>query len=110
MVPPRGAFGSAIQNARLAKGHTQEKLAELLEISPGHVKQLESERRNPSFAVLYKLFYILDLSFDSLFTDSDDEMQELRDKIIVKLSRCNAHELQVTYATLSALQENEEDS
>ena len=49
---PRGLLGSAIKRARLDKNLTQEKLAEIINITPMHMKQLESERRNPSVEVL----------------------------------------------------------
>jgi len=103
MEIPRGSFGDAVKKARLSKGYTQEKLAELLEITPVHVKQLESERRNPSAKVLLKLVNTLDLSLGSLFTEHDDEMNEIREKINLCLDRCSVHELQVTYATIEAL-------
>ncbi len=99
----RGSFGNAIKKARLGKSLTQEKLAELINITPMHMKQLESERRNPSVEVLYRLVYALDLSLDSLFSNPDDNTQELRNKINLCLDRCNEHELQVIYATIEAM-------
>jgi len=99
----RGVFGSAVKKARHEKGLTQEKLAELIEITPMHVKQLESERRNPSVAVLFKLVNALDMSLDSLFSNTDDELQGLKDKISLCLGRCNVHELQIAYATIEAM-------
>jgi len=98
-----GVFGGAVKKARRAKGLTQEKLAELIDITPMHVKQLESERRNPSVAVLFRLVSVLDFSLDSLFSGTDDELQDLKDKISLCLERCNIHELQIAYATIEAM-------
>ena len=103
MEPPRGSLGSAIKKARLEKKLTQERLAELIGITPNHIKQLESERRRPSVNVLNKLVYTLDMSLDSLYSDSDDEIQELKNKVKLCLDRCGVHELQVAYATIEAL-------
>ena len=101
---PYGSIGEAIKKARLDKNLTQEKLAELIGIAPTHLKQLESDRRNPSVDVLFKLVFALDLSLDALFSNTDDDdLQELIKKINVCLNRCGVHELQVTYATLEAL-------
>jgi len=99
-------MGKAIKKARLDKNLTQEKLAELVGITPMHVKQLESERRNPSVDVLYKLVSVLDLSLDKLFSDNDDRKQELRNKIVLSLSHCNIPEMEVVYATIEALRRN----
>ena len=103
MSIPSGSFGSAIKKARLSKKLTQEKLAEEIGITPMHVKQLESERRNPSVEVLYKLVNALDLSVDALFSDLTDEEQELKLKINLSLNKCSVHELQVAYSTIEAL-------
>ena len=99
----RGLFGAALKKARLGKKLTQEKLAELIGITPTHLKQLESERRKPSFDVLYKLAYSLNLSLDSLLSNSDNDAQELRNRINVCLDRCSLHEQKVVYATIEAM-------
>lgn len=104
---PYKSFGSAMKKARLEKKLTQEKLAELIAITPNHIKQLESERREPSVKVLYKLVQVLDISLDSLFSNSNDNVQELKNKINLCLDRCNAHELQVAYATIEAMLKKE---
>jgi len=106
MSLPHGLLGSAIKKARLNKNLTQEKLAELIGITPMHVKQLESERRNPSVDVLYKLVSALDLSLDSLFFDSDDEEQKMRNKINLSLSHCNVRKMEIAYATIEALRKS----
>jgi len=103
MEAPQGSFGNAIKKARLEKKLTQEKLAELIDITPNHVKQLESGRRNPSMKVLNKLVYALNISLDSLYSNSNDETQELKNKINLYLDRCNVHELMIAYATIEAL-------
>jgi len=103
-----GALGSAIKKARLGKSLTQEKLAEAIGITPEHLKQLESERRNPSVEVLFKLVETLDISLDALFSpENDDSTQELRNKINLSLDHCNVHDLQVAYATIEALRKKE---
>jgi len=103
MSLPRGVLGKAIKKARNEKNLTQEKLAELIGITPMHVKQLESERRKPSVEVLFKIVDCLDLSLDSLLQDNDDEAQEIIGKINLCLGQCGIHELQVAYATVEAM-------
>ena len=53
------ALGEAIRAARMARGLTQERLSELLDITPIHLKNIEGSRRKPSVP-------LLDLSVDEL--------------------------------------------
>ena len=55
-------LGEAIRAARIRRGLTQEALAELLDITPIHLKNMESSRRNPSVPLLF----LLDFSVDEL--------------------------------------------
>jgi len=110
MSIPHGILGNAIKKARLDKNLTQEKLAELIGITPMHVKQLESERRNPSVDVLYKLVSVLDLSLDNLFSDNKDSKRELMSKILLSLGHCSVREMEVAYATIEAMRKTGADS
>ena len=60
------ALGNAIRAARIKKGYTQEQLAELLEITPAHLKHMEGGRRNPSVPLLFQMMELLDFSVDAL--------------------------------------------
>lgn len=66
MAVKLGALGETIRKARLRKGYTQEYLAELLDITPGHLQHMESERRNPSVPMLFEMMELLDFSVDDL--------------------------------------------
>ena len=59
-------LGEAIRAARMRKGLTQEALSELLDITPIHLKNIESSRRKPSVPLLFALMELLDLSVDAL--------------------------------------------
>lgn len=59
-------LGEAIRNARMRKGFTQEALAEMLDITPIHLKNIESSRRKPSVPLLFQLMEVLNLSVDAL--------------------------------------------
>lgn len=59
-------LGEAIRSARMRKGLTQEALAEMLDITPIHLKNMESSRRNPSVPLLFALMELLDFSVDAL--------------------------------------------
>ena len=59
-------LGEAIRSARMRKGLTQEALAEMLDITPIHLKNMESSRRKPSVPMLFALMELLDFSADAL--------------------------------------------
>ena len=59
-------LGEAIRSARMRKGLTQETLAEMLDITPIHLKNMESSRRKPSVPMLFALMELLDFSVDAL--------------------------------------------
>lgn len=59
-------LGEAIRTARMKKGLTQEALAELLDITPIHLKNMESSRRKPSVPLLFEMMEVLDFSVDAL--------------------------------------------
>ena len=59
-------LGEAIRAARMKKGMTQETLAERLDITPIHLKNIEGHRRLPSVPLLFAMMEILDLSVDAL--------------------------------------------
>lgn len=52
----------AIRNERKDKRITQEELAEMLEVSPTHVKHIESGHRKPSIEILFEIAKILNIS------------------------------------------------
>ena len=62
----KGDLGNAIRTARIKKGYTQEQLAEMLNITPGHLQHMECERRNPSVPMLFQMMQLLDFSVDAL--------------------------------------------
>ena len=56
----------AIRNERKDKRITQEELAEMLEVSPTHVKHIESGHRKPSIEILFEITKILNISLDGV--------------------------------------------
>lgn len=102
-------LGASIKKARLEKGLTQEQLAELVNITPVHIKQLESGRRKPSVDLLYLLARTLNLSIDSVFFKERVKGTDLQDKIERSLVNCSLHELHVIYSTITAMTEKKSD-
>ncbi len=59
-------LGDAIRTARMKKGYTQEVFAELLDITPVHLANIEGSRRKPSVPLLFEMMERLGLSVDAL--------------------------------------------
>lgn len=76
------ALREAIRNERKNKRITQEELAEMLEVSPTHVKHIESGHRKPSVEILFALAKILNISLDEVvFPKKDTPRDATRGKI-----------------------------
>ena len=105
MILKKGILGNTIRNSRIENKLTQEELAEIIGITPTHLKHIESEHRNPSIEVLFKLASTLHFSLDELFVtkNSDLESQKLINKIQLILPECSKRELKALLAALLEL-------
>jgi transcriptional regulator with XRE-family HTH domain/quercetin dioxygenase-like cupin family protein len=66
-VPQRG---QRLRQAREARGISLRELARRLNVSPGHVSQIERDIAAPSISLLYSIVTELGVSMDALFDDS----------------------------------------
>lgn len=62
--------GKRIKKARLNKGITQEKFAEMLEVDFRHVSGIETGNNTPSLKLLHKISGCLDVHISHLFTNT----------------------------------------
>jgi len=70
-------IASIIKNIRLAHGLTQEKLAEVIDRSPGHVGMLEQGRATPSYEVMEKLINEFDVDANLFFGRTRREAESI---------------------------------
>lgn len=103
MELPSGVLGNAIKIARQEKHISQEKLSELVGITPTHIKHIESEHRKPSVEVLYRIVQILNISLDDLFFPEHSDGNILRGKAQRLLGECDEKQLKIVLATLEAM-------
>lgn len=88
-------IGLKIKERRLSVGLTQETVANLLDVNPSHVSNIECGRANPSLTALVKIANILQCSVDYFisgeytFTYNREQEQTLDDKIMEKLKYCD---------------------
>ncbi|MGM9649951.1 MAG: helix-turn-helix domain-containing protein [Butyricicoccaceae bacterium] len=102
----RGTLGNAIRSARIRQGLTHEELAEQLDITPTHLKHIESEHRRPSIEVLLKIMECLHLSLDALVFASPSESSELRRETELLLYSCDERELRIINDLIHSLLRN----
>lgn len=99
----------AIRNERKNKRITQEELAEMLEVSPTHVKHIESGHRKPSIEILFGLTKILNISLDEVvFPKKNTPHDATRGKIERLLDISDEASLQFILSVLEALREKEQ--
>jgi transcriptional regulator with XRE-family HTH domain len=97
----KGELGSAIRAARLDKRLSQEELAELVGITPTHIKHIESEHRKPSLELLYRLVRTLNLSLDTLiFPEREDATFSKTERL---MRQCSDKQLRILHATIEAM-------
>ncbi len=103
------ALREAIRNERKNKRITQEELAEMLEVSPTHVKHIESGHRKPSIEILFGLTKILNISLDEVvFPKKNTPHDATRGQIERLLDISDEASLQFILSVLEALREKEQ--
>ncbi|MEA5467445.1 helix-turn-helix transcriptional regulator [Spirulina sp. 06S082] len=65
-------FGKCLQSQRVARGLSQEQLAELIDVDRTYISFLERGKRNPSLKLLNLLCIALDISLTEFFQKIDD--------------------------------------
>lgn len=89
------AIGLKIKERRKELGITQERIANILDVNPSHISNVECGRANPSLTALVKIANILECSVDYFisgeYTYKIDKNKEktLDDKIMDKLKYCD---------------------
>ncbi|HIY32572.1 MAG TPA: helix-turn-helix transcriptional regulator [Candidatus Evtepia faecavium] len=73
MTPAIDRLGDTIRAARMKKGYTQETFAEMLDITPVHLANIEGSRRKPSVPLLFQMMSLLDFSVDALVFPQQEE-------------------------------------
>ena len=99
-----GKLGNAKKNARINMEYSQEKLAEIIDITPTHLKHIESEHRKPSIDVLFRLVSTLHISLDNLIFEKN-EFENEKKEIDAMLSDCNLHQLKILAKIIKVIKE-----
>ncbi len=95
-------IGIVIKKHRTENRKSQETLSEVVDITPTHLKHIESGHRKPSVEVLFDIFNELNISFDELSVEENSE-QEMRIKINKLLNKCEKKRLDLIYKIIKAI-------
>ena len=97
-------IGVRIKNVRLAKGLTQEKLAELSNISPQHVSHVENGGTKLSLPCLVTVCNALDVTADKMLMDSIPQSEiHLAGEVARVFSECSANEMYLMLSVAESL-------
>lgn len=89
----KGILGNTIRKHRIMCGMSQEELAEAVDITPTHLKHIESEHRKPSIEVLFRLVDILHISLDEILLPHKKKESSEFFEAHVLLEQCTKVEL-----------------
>ncbi len=85
-------LAKTVRDARLERGISQEKLAEILGLDTRTILNIEAGRGNPKFDKLYPLITYLKIPSDTIFyPDSNNPQPELQ-KLLTLLNDCTEEE------------------
>ena len=80
--------GSRIYNVRLNRGYTRECLAEMANISPKFLYEIETGKKGFSAGVLYNIAKALEVDCNYIMTGTEEEYYELEiNKIMSKFGK-----------------------
>ena len=92
----RKLLGKRIKNLRKSKGYTQERLAEIMDISSNYLAVIERGEANPTLALLERLSAGLEVPLSELFRYHPEDGQQpaqLRRKLDQMLNEARDGEL-----------------
>ena len=91
-------IGEKIKKRRQSLGITQEHIANVLDVNPSHISNIECGRANPSLTALIKIANILQCSVDTfideeyVFKCDETTKTTIDGKIIDKLQLCSSED------------------
>jgi transcriptional regulator with XRE-family HTH domain len=90
-------FANNLREYRRKRGLTQEKLAEMVEVSTHHIGMIELTRNFPTFDLIERIARALDIEIYELFVtpySTREEMDRLRRDIVSEIKQTVAEAIQ----------------
>ncbi len=100
----RRSFGKYIQQHRVAKGYTQQQLADLLGVTPKTISCTERGETFPGYENIFRLAMLLDMSLDQFVLGSSSFQDELRvPEINAMLQELDWESRRIIFETVKAM-------
>ena len=96
-------LGTVIKQYREYIGLTQSQLAERLFIGTRTIMEIENQRGNPQFDILYSLVRELNIPVNLIFYSERCDISKLEEEIIQKLSLCSIKQMSLLRALLETM-------
>lgn len=96
-------LGNNIKRLRKQKYYTQEKMAELLDISTNHLYRIETGKSHVSLSLLFKIAEILNEDTSELFKGEYEVDREIVKEVEKILQKSNAMEQEIIRQTILSL-------
>ncbi|MBQ2230839.1 MAG: helix-turn-helix transcriptional regulator [Oscillospiraceae bacterium] len=98
------SIGRRIQQRRVQRNITQERLAEMVNVSVPHISRIENGSSQPSLQVLVDICNALELTVDDLMQDSLSSVRRKKaTRLEALLSDCSALEIDLVYDVAEAV-------
>jgi transcriptional regulator with XRE-family HTH domain len=99
-------LGELVEAARLKKNLSRSKLSEQIGVGERHIYAIEHEGGNPSYSVLRKLIYALEISPDDIFYPQNEHTNPKLATLSKAIRRLDDRELNIIKVTVDALLQN----
>ncbi|MDR3287946.1 MAG: helix-turn-helix domain-containing protein [Peptococcaceae bacterium] len=96
-------LGKTIKSARLERGWTREKFAEMVGLSPRYVMSIENENKKPSYKKLFKLIRTLGVPADAIFYPEKAIEDVQTQRLLHMLEQCEEWEIKGIIAMVEVL-------
>lgn len=97
-------IATVVREKRMAKGLTQERLAELAGVSSGYIGQVEREELTPSMSVVATLIDILGIDANTLFFEQGEDASLSRE-ISLRASRLSRENQELILGIIGVMEE-----
>lgn len=103
-------LGNAVKAARRKGRLTQSELSEELGVSVRYLQNIENEGTAPSYAVLERIFDVLNISANAVFGPEEGQMTQEKEQLLYLINhRCTLEDIEVLLSVAERLVEEKKE-
>ena len=99
----RDTLGGVIKSARLEMKLTQEKFAEMVDLSPRYIMSIENENKKPSYQNLFKIIRALGVDANAIFYPERQSGGASAERLSRLLSLCAERDVKAVSALVEVM-------